>query len=109
MSFWLADFAAHRAAFLQDYHQLDFENVTVVEMKAMLRRYGIARAGKKHDLEERLKQIAIFLQTQIEKEKSMQEGGGKGDTVSTQDEQENLEQKALDDQAVREASIYINA
>lgn len=100
MSMWMANFAAHRAAFLQDYSKIDFENVTVVELKALLRKYGVARAGKKVELEDRLRQIAAFLEKQIAREK----GGVEESTANVE-----MEQKALDDKAVQEASVYINA
>jgi hypothetical protein len=70
----MADFAAHRTAFLRDYAKLDFENITVVEMKSLLRKYGLARTGKKVELEDRIRQVASFLQNQIARERELLEG-----------------------------------
>lgn len=106
---WMADFAAHRAAFLADFGVLDFSNITVIEMKALLRKYGLARTGKKVELEDRIRQVAQFLQDQIAKERVAVESDGKESGTKQSSSSSSNNGKALDEQLPCDPSIYINA
>jgi hypothetical protein len=108
LTHWLLEFASHRASFLKDFKRVDFENVTVIELKGLLRRYGIARAGKKVELEERVKQVAEFLEQQIAKEEAIRLGEDI-DSVVRPGTKDGSSSTAIDEAAMCDASIYINA
>lgn len=50
--------------FLQDVQGLDFTNVTVLELKQILRKFGLNSTGKKVQLVERIQEIANYLKTE---------------------------------------------
>jgi len=48
-------------AFVQEEAQIDYDNVTVVELKRLLRKYQLAATGKKEELIKMVKDVADFL------------------------------------------------
>lgn len=53
-------------SFLQEAEAIDEENITIVEIKQLLRKYSINATGKKHILMDRIKKMKLYLSSQIE-------------------------------------------
>jgi hypothetical protein len=53
-----------KSAFLSRIEKLDFENITVIELKTFLREFNLASGGKKSILVERIHQIAEWLRNE---------------------------------------------
>ena len=58
---WFSAMTATKDSFLQEASGIDFQNVTVLEMKQLLRRFGLNSTGKKVQLMERIREIETFL------------------------------------------------
>ena len=56
--------SATKDRFLQDVDRLDFTNVTVLELKQILRKFGLNSTGKKAQLVERISEISTYLQAE---------------------------------------------
>lgn len=61
---WFAEMSVTKDRFLQDVASLDFTNVTVLELKQVLRKFGLNSTGKKVQLVERIKEISSYLKTE---------------------------------------------
>lgn len=55
-------------AFLDEADAIDEENITIIEIKQMLRRYCINATGKKTLLMDRIRQLKAYLRAQLERE-----------------------------------------
>lgn len=62
-------------AFVQEEAKIDYGNVTVVELKKLLRKYHLAATGKKEELIAMVKQVASFLKKLPEGDESPKEEG----------------------------------
>ena len=56
--------SATKDKFLSDVENIDFTNVTVLELKQILRKFGLNSTGKKAQLVERITEISTFLKTE---------------------------------------------
>lgn len=56
--------SATKDRFLKDVASLDLSNVTVLELKQILRRFGLNSTGKKAQLIERIMEISNYLKTE---------------------------------------------
>lgn len=59
---WFAEMSATKDLFLQEAAKVDLANVTVLELKTLLRKFGLNSTGKKSELAERVTEIAAYLQ-----------------------------------------------
>lgn len=67
-SSWFTQMSATKDQFLEEAAALkDFANVTVMEMKQLLRKFGLNSTGKKVQLMERIKEIETFLRSESRK------------------------------------------
>lgn len=64
---WFTEISATKDRFLRDVDGIDFTNVTVLELKQILRRFGLNSTGKKAQLVERIKEISKYLKTEGKK------------------------------------------
>ena len=58
---WFTEMSATKDRFLKDVDCLDFTNVTVLQLKQILRRFGLNSTGKKAQLVERITEISGYL------------------------------------------------
>lgn len=58
---WFSAMSATKDSFLEAVSCLDYSNVTVLEMKQLLRKFGLNSTGKKVQLIERIREIQTFL------------------------------------------------
>jgi hypothetical protein len=63
--------------FLGEAAKIDAENITIIEIKQLLRRYCINATGKKTVLMDRIKQLQEFLLAQLERERLAMEQANK--------------------------------
>lgn len=61
---WFAEMSLTKDRFLKDVEGLELNNVTVVELKQILKKFGLNSTGKKVQLVERIKEISAFLKTE---------------------------------------------
>lgn len=61
---WFTEMSATKDKFLRDVESIDFTNVTVLELKQVLRKFGLNSTGKKVQLVERITEISNFLKTE---------------------------------------------
>ena len=61
---WFTEMSATKDKFLSDVENIDFTNVTVLELKQILRKFGLNSTGKKAQLVERITEISTFLKTE---------------------------------------------
>lgn len=61
---WFAEMSLTKDRFLKDVDELELNNVTVVELKQILKKFGLNSTGKKLELVERIKEISGFLKTE---------------------------------------------
>jgi hypothetical protein len=74
--------SATKDRFLQDVHGLDFGNVTVLELKQVLRKFGLNSTGKKAELVERISEISNYLQAEGRKRaKTVKDDESEGELV----------------------------
>lgn len=59
---WWQEMLRARSIFLEDTRGMDWENITVIELKRLLRKYGLNSTGKKTLLIERVKEAMKKLQ-----------------------------------------------
>ena len=68
-SSWFTQMSATKDQFLTEAAALkDFANVTVMEMKQLLRKFGLNSTGKKVQLMERIREIEAFLRSESKKQ-----------------------------------------
>jgi len=60
---WFAEMSVTKDLFLKEVAKLDFTNVTVLELKTILRKFGLNSTGKKTQLAERINEIATYLKS----------------------------------------------
>lgn len=65
---WHQRCVANSRAYLHDTRAIDEENITIIEVKTLLRRYGLNATGKKHVLLERIRAIRAALDVFVAKE-----------------------------------------
>jgi hypothetical protein len=79
---WFTEMSATKDRFLQDVHGLDFGNVTVLELKQVLRKFGLNSTGKKAELVERISEISNYLQAEGRKRaKTVKDDESEGELV----------------------------
>lgn len=61
---WFTEMSATKDRFLGDVRGLDFNNVTVVELKQILRKFGLNSTGKKVQLVQRITEISNYLKAE---------------------------------------------
>lgn len=61
---WFTEMTATKNLFLTEAEAIDFSNVTVLELKQLLRKFGLNSAGKKVQLTERIREIAKYLRSE---------------------------------------------
>lgn len=64
---WFTEMSATKDSFLKEIESIDFTNVTVIELKQVLRKFGLNSTGKKVQLAERILDIATYLQKEGKK------------------------------------------
>ena len=67
---WFSAMTATKDSFLAAASALDYSNVTVLEMKQLLRRFGLNSTGKKVQLMERIREIEGFLKSEHRERKA---------------------------------------
>ena len=70
---WFTEMSATKDRFLQDVASLDLNNVTVLELKQVLRKFGLNSTGKKVQLVERIKEISNYLKAEGRKRTKVDE------------------------------------
>jgi hypothetical protein len=70
---WFNEMSITKDRFLEDVASLDFTNVTVLELKQVLRKFGLNSTGKKVQLVERIKEISIYLKAEGRKRVKVEE------------------------------------
>lgn len=61
---WFTEMSVTKDRFLEDVASLDLTNVTVLELKQVLRKFGLNSTGKKVQLVERIKEISNYLKAE---------------------------------------------
>jgi len=85
-------FEATFRAFVKEEAALDYSNVTVVELKRLLRKYHMLAQGKKDDLISMVQRVSAFLKMLPIFEKSKKEdASGNAEEAKTSHEEEQLE------------------
>lgn len=64
---WFTEMSATKDRFLKDVAALDLSHVTVIELKQVLRKYGLNSTGKKVQLVERIREISNYLKVEGKK------------------------------------------
>lgn len=73
---WFTEMSVTKDRFLQDVAALDFGNVTVMELKQILRKFGLNSTGKKIQLVERIQEIANYLKAEGRKRVKISNNNG---------------------------------
>lgn len=73
---WFTEMSATKDRFIRDVSSLDLNNVTVLELKQVLRKYGLNSTGKKVQLVERIREISTYLKAEGRKRAKIEEKSG---------------------------------
>ncbi len=96
-------------AFIKEEAQLDYSNVTVVELKKLLRKYQLAATGKKEDLIRMVKDVAAFLKNMKKpgemKDDKVEEDGPKVGDAPLNEPASNLKCSAEESSEKRDAFL----
>ena len=83
---WFTEMSVTKDHFLEDVASLDLSNVTVLELKQVLRKFGLNSTGKKAQLVERIKEISNYLKTEGRKRAKVEVKESVGDESTEESE-----------------------
>ncbi len=83
---WFTEMSATKNLFLKDVDGIDLTNVTVLELKQILRRFGLNSTGKKAQLVERIMEISNYLKSEGRKRVKLDKNGSSETETETETE-----------------------